>query len=572
MKVFVRGKGEVTLAQSDFVAQGGQASVYRKGASAYKVYSDPKAAIPEAKFGELARIQDPHVVKPEDLLLEPRTQTTIGYTMGFVQNTHSLCQLFTRAFRDRNSVTNDRVIELTGRLREHVANVHKAGVVIVDLNELNILVDSSFADLFLIDVDSYQTRSFRAEVIMPSVRDWSVSPSQYSDLSDWFSYAVLAFQMFVGLHPYKGRHDKSASVPPEQRLEHRMKSHVSAFNAEVSVPKVCYPVDVIPQTFREWLRAVLEDGKRLAPPDPKGGPIAALPIAAPTVVFTGGSLVVTEIGSYQGEVLDYAESGGSRLVLTTECLYLDERKLPYQARAGAAFVGFSPRMGRPLLLRLAGGQVTVTDLRGRSESDLPSHASELQRSGERFYIRSRTRVLEVDLNDMAAGVLPTASHAVADVLESASRLWEGCAIQSMLGAVYVSLFPKSRAGYQVRVPELDAYQIVEAKFDGGVLMMLGATKGRYDRLVFRFDTEFASYDARAVENVAPAGLNFVVLPGGVCVSVSETEAIEAFGSAMGAKSIRVVDDAAIGSDMRLFRIGGRAGFARGGKLFTMSIK
>lgn len=570
MKVFVRGKGEIALSQTDFVAQGGQASVYRKGAWAYKVYSDPKAAIPEAKFAELARIQDPHVVKPEDLLLDPKSQATIGYTMAFVQNTHTLCQLFTRAFRDRNGVTNDQIVDLVAKFRAHIANIHRAGVIVVDLNELNILVEAGFRELFLIDVDSYQTKGFRAEVLMPSVRDWSVPPSQYSELSDWFSFAVIAFQMFVGVHPYKGRHDPSSSVPPDERLEYRMKQHISVFNPTVSVPKVCYPIDVIPEAFRDWLRAVLEGGKRLAPPDPKAGPVAPLPAVAPVVQFTGGSLVVDEIGSFDGEVIDYAEAGGSRLVLTTRAVYLDGRKLPIAARIG--FVGFTGRMTRPILIELAGESLVVTDLQSRTAVTPGIAGTELHRSGDRFYLRSRTRVLEVDLNDLGGQVVPTASHMVADVLESAARLYDGCAIQSMLGAVYVSLFPRSRAGHQVRMPELDAYQILEAKFDGGVLMIVGATKGRYDRLVFRFDEHFGSYDVRIIENMTPAGLNFIVLPSGVCVSVTENETLEAFSATNGSKGVRVVEDKAIGNDMRLLKIGGRAGFARGGKLYTMSIK
>src|SRR5689334_6788561 len=105
MKVFVKGRGEVALTQQNFVAQGGQASVYQRNGVAYKVYSDPKDAIPEAKFTELARIDDPNVVRPEDLLLEEKTSRPVGYTMRYVSDTYALCQLFPKAFRDRSGLT-----------------------------------------------------------------------------------------------------------------------------------------------------------------------------------------------------------------------------------------------------------------------------------------------------------------------------------------------------------------------------------------------------------------------------------------------------------------------------------
>src|SRR5690606_19878348 len=148
----------------------------------------------------------------------------------------------------------------------HVGNVHSAGIVIVDLNELNILVSKAIDQTFLIDVDSYQTAAYPATVIMPSVRDWSAK--QFTELSDWFSYAVLAFQLFVGVHPYKGTHAQSAGIDKDKRLEHRMRNNISAFRGDVSLPKCCYPFDAIPTVFRDWLKAVLDDGKRVAPPDP----------------------------------------------------------------------------------------------------------------------------------------------------------------------------------------------------------------------------------------------------------------------------------------------------------------
>lgn len=40
----------------------------------------------------------------------------------------------------------------------------------------------------------------------------------------------------------------------------------------------------------------------------------------------------------------------------------------------------------------------------------------------------------------------------------------------MLGATYASVFPTSRHHQQVRLADLDGLKIVDAKYDGGVLM------------------------------------------------------------------------------------------------------
>lgn len=580
MKLTVKGHGAVNLTQRHFVATGGQASVYVKDGTAYKIYTDPKDAIPDAKFSALSAIKDAAVIKPESLLLNER-DTPIGYTMRAVADNYSLCQLFTRTFRDRNKVTQDDIVALAEKLQGHIGNVHRAGILIVDLNELNILVPHSFDDTFLIDVDSYQTKGYPATVIMPSVRDHSVRAKDFSPLSDWFSYAVLAFQLFVGAHPYKGVHPPSSSVPKDDQLAHRMTNNISAFRPDVRLPKCCYPFDAIPRAFRDWLVAVLDQGKRLPPPSLLGAPVAVIAAQAAPFVVSSGHLTITEAWSYEGwRVLGYEESGGASLALMTRPtdggmqITAGGRVLwNFQhAPTSKTLIGFTPKLNRPIALDLVGGRLSFHDLERKTHELLEFRADELAKSGGRFYIRSGGQVLELEFAELQSKTIVTASHVVASVMERASTLYEGCSIQNMLGAVFVSLFPRSKAGYQVRVPELDTYKVVDAKFDGGVLMVVGAKAGRYDRLIFRFDDEFTSHDLRTVPDVTPSGLNFVTLDSGVCVSITEDEKIEAFSARKGATGSKLVEDASIGNDMRLLKVAGKAGFERAGKIYGMALK
>ncbi len=103
-------------------------------------------------------------------------------------------------------------------------------------------------------------------------------------------------------------------------------------------------------------------------------------------------------------------------------------------------------------------------------------------------------------------------------------------------------------------------------------MVLTATReGHYDRLVFRFDEAYQEYDLRTVSDVAPVGINFVTLASGVCVSLTEAERLEAFSARMGSKTIREIDDSALGSDMRLTKIRGHVGFSRSAQLYSLSL-
>jgi len=246
-----------------------------------------------------------------------------------------------------------------------------------------------------------------------------------------------------------------------------------------------------------------------------------------------------------------------------------------EAPKGVTLAGLSPKSNTPIALNLHNGTLSLIDFVTKKTTDLGIRAQELSKSEDRLYIRNGSKVLELDFYEIGSQITITASHVVANVMELASHLYEGCVIQNMVGSMFVSLFPASKTGYQVRMAELDGYKVMDAKFDGGVLMVVGSKMGRYDRFVFRFDTDYTSYDVRKIEDITPSGLNFVTLakvPHGICVSVTEDEEVEAFSAKKDAQGIKIVKDKSIGNDMRLLKIHGRAGFARGTKIFQMSLK
>jgi hypothetical protein len=325
---------------------------------------------------------------------------------------------------------------------------------------------------------------------------------------------------------------------------------------------------------------VLDEGKREKPPSLLNAQVPTFTAhTAPTFVASG-SLTIAEMFSFDGlAVLEHEESNQSRLVmLLDQKLNRTQIRLDgwvaehYGALPGRTLIGFTPKLNQPVALNLFDGRITFLDIARKEIDRLGFRADELAKSGDRFYVRSGGQVLEVEFSELVGKTIVTASHVVASVMERASRLFEGCCIQSMLGSVYVSLFPRSHAGYQVRVPELDRYKVVDAKFDGGVLMVTGAKDGVYDRLTFRFNDEFDAYDLRTARDVAAQGLNFVTLANGVCVCITEDEKLEVFSATKGASSLKVVSDPALGSDMRLMKVSGKVGFERAGNVYSMSLK
>lgn len=563
MKVWIKGAGAVDLSKSDFVASGGEGSIYAKGSTAYKLYTDPSRMVPVDKIRELSVISASNVIKPEQVVVD-KLGKPLGYTMRFVRDTEPLCRLFPRTYRDRHGITPGTTLELVQKLQRGVQAVHETGVLVVDLNEMNFLVSKAFDEVYFIDVDSYQTPHYPATALMASVRDWTVQNNDWTELSDWFSFAVVAFTLFTGIHPYKGKH------PTLKGFEDRMKAHASVFSPDVKVPKAAYPVDVIPDAYRGWLRAVLEDGKRLPPP---GGLVHAVMVAPVVRVVQGtNNLAISELFDYLAQIRGYVEHEGRSVAWTDDAVWVDSRRV-HALVGGIKGVGFAPRSGDPVL---AGRSVSESKLKlfdavRKTDLALDLRADDLMSYSGTIYVRNRSRILRVVLSDVGNRVVASTLPA-STCLEHATSMFEGVVIQSLLGRTFATVFPQAGHTYQIPIPELDAYKIVEAKFDDGVLMVVGVEQGRYDRLILRFDGGFTSYDMRVVSDINPVGLNFVTLPTGICVCIDEDERLEVFSKRKGSSGLKQVDDPVVGADLRLLKRGGQVVFPRGSKLQSLSMR
>jgi DNA-binding helix-hairpin-helix protein with protein kinase domain len=264
-RFFVQGKGAIQLSSRDFKAQGGEGAIFVKGSTAYKIYSDPQKTISPEKIQELSALTEPNIIRPLELLLDGKNRQ-IGYSMRYAGQSLLLCQLFPRAFRQRHNLTPDVTLQLVRKLQNGVRRVHSNGILIVDLNDLNFLVAEYFRELYFIDVDSYQTPSFPATVLMESVRDRQAQT--FTTGSDWFSFAVVSFQMLVGIHPFKGTYAPFDNLSDKaKKLDERMRANISVLHTGVSVPATCLPFSVIPRAYLDWYNAVFETGKRIAPPE-----------------------------------------------------------------------------------------------------------------------------------------------------------------------------------------------------------------------------------------------------------------------------------------------------------------
>jgi len=569
---------KVELNDTHFKAKGGEGSIYIIGDVVYKVCEDGKM-IPPGKFQELRVLDHPNIIVPQETLLYRKKPT--GYTMRAVPgNPKPLAQILTKTFREREGVTPDHMMKLVQKIAGIVRFIHShKGYLQVDGNEFNYMVPDTFDDVYGIDTNSYQTPSYPAEVIMPSIRDWHVAKDGtgrylFTELSDWYSFAIISFYMFTGIHPFKGFHPDYTNM--KTMLTDNMQHCKSVLLPEVDYPKgavYCPFEDYIPGgkdgAYMQWYRAVFNENRRAAAP--KDFQAILTFVAKVKEIIGSNNFDITELKQFAEQIIGFYAHNGREVVVTREKLHIGGKQLNRPAERFR--VGFTPSRNIPYAAWLDDEVLHLQDLDSDSPIKVGLLGKTLMSSEGRVYVQSNDHIFEIDFIEAGSTVI-AAPKSVATILPNATEMYQGVAIQDMMGNYVASIFPAAGHHRQIRLDEIKEYRITEAKYEGNVLMIVAMHKesGQYDRFVYRFATDWASHDLRKLENIAPTGINFTVLENGIVISLTEDEKIEVFSAKKDRPDIKSVDDPAIESDMRLCHVGTEARFARGSKLYRIKFK
>lgn len=276
----------IPLAKLPALGQGGEADVFElDDGRALKVFKTPDhpdvAGVPALEAAALHRLREhedklaafpralpPHVVRPQELATRTkRGRDVVGYAMAKVDGVALASYAEPRWRRDHPTDANDVVAALR-HLHLTVDAVHRAGVVIGDFNDHNVLVAGGRC--WLIDADSWQydryaCAMFSERFVDPRLCAPGAAAPQLArphDVdSDWFAFAVMVFRSLLGVSPYGGVH---APADPARRIAAAARAlrGVTVFDPDVVYPKAATPWQVLPDPLLVHLRAVFEGGLR----------------------------------------------------------------------------------------------------------------------------------------------------------------------------------------------------------------------------------------------------------------------------------------------------------------------
>lgn len=577
MKYKIKSTGQtIELEKDAFKYKGGEGAIYIVPPTAYKV-CDAGKMIPESKLKELAILDHPRIVVPKDILLH-RNQA-VGYTMQLVPgNAKPLAEILTKAYREREGVTPQHMRQLTEQMADGIRFIHKhKGYLQVDGNEFNYMVTERHDEIYFVDVNSYQTPNFPATAIMPSIRDWHVKNVNgvhiWTELSDWYSFAILSFYMFCGIHPFKGRH------PDFNNMKTLMYDQMVA-NKSVLDPQTQYPLGAVYHPFEDyvpggmtgalmqWYRAIFIDNKRLIAP--KDFQAMAAIISTIKQVVGSNNFNIQEIRDFLSTIVGFYERSGKEIIITKDNIHFGNKKIGLPADRFR--IGFTTSKNIPFALWLDDGNIKMLNLETNTPLSINLQGNNFTTCEGKVYVQGASNIFEIEFVEQGNALIPV-PKSIAAIMPHATTMFQGVVIQNVFDITIASIFPQAGHHQQFRMDELADYRITDAKYEGNILMVVGhhQEKSQYDRLVFRFDKNWKEYDVRVIENITPTGINFTVT-NGICVCITEEEKVEIFSNKHGFDAIKSIDDPVIESDMKLCHIDRQVRFARGSKLYSIAVK
>ena len=605
-RVFLPGKGEVALTQTDYLATGGEGVVYAKGGYVYKLYLDPAGARArgiEEKLKLLQAIQHPHIVAPTDVLLNAQHEV-VGFYMPQASGV-PLVKTFTNAWRDPNNFGLKESLALVENMRLAVDAAHQAGAVLVDANEMNYLADGTAPRL--LDVDSWQIGAFKASAIMPSIRD--VHSADFTPLSDWFSWAVVSFQVLAGIHPYKGVH------PDFKRgdLHARMLANASVFDPRVSVNAgVRDYATSLPGALLDWYRDVFQHGLRSAPPG-----VHAARVVAHSPTSKHATHTATSQTTHQTVVHDLLVRLDGDVVEVLRC-----GVALWRERTGAGSLhafdlqrkqnlpSLTPpqlgalREGTAALVRCAGGlfyasmnanpanpqSSGITGHLVPAERDpapltaaqhaklLPSLAQRLLTFGNRLFAvnaHSDRGLMEIAVDQMGSSHTLLSVRASWPFLAQASTVFATMAVFDALGTPFLVL----PAGDSVRVDKasaLAAYRLVDAFMvspDHVLALAYGRKDGQTYRLTLSRSGAQQGFEIIATEPTDELALNMAVNEQGIGVEVLANGELAVFSAKQaGSGNSKLVRNTGLTQEHRLFALPAGLHYSHGQEVVRIAMR
>jgi hypothetical protein len=564
MNVKINNIDTVSLTDKNFITEGGEGKIFGIKDKIYKVYSEH--IIPKEKVKELQILDRPNIIVPIDLLYSENNKF-IGFTMQWIKNTVPLVKFFTNSFQQDNNIKIENLTNLIKKLQENIHYIHSKKIIIVDGNEFNYLIDSKFKDVYFIDVDSYQTPHFPATAIMPSIKDHHTP--KFNENSDWFSFAVIAFQMYTGIHPYKGRHPSF----DKKDFESRMKKNVSVFNKNVTIPSQARDFKLIPEAYKNWFIDVFEKGKRIPPPEEIGKIISQVLIKSDSIGASKFNLDLFE--TFKDAIFDYNFVESNEIITS-----INEHKINNKFYKKSEI-----RTSKILILNNKFIEVFIKDetVRFKILNDKSYKIQDINLNAKRFFIFDNNLYLVQENKIIHISFITNESNKTIfigldkylDILPNSSVTYQGFIYQNMLGKPYFvipyNINKITNLGI-INIKELENCKIINTKKDNNCFIFVVFKDNEYRKILIKFDEKYQKYDV-SIFNDTTLEAELITFPEKGIGVFTDDEKFYIFSLKSNLDKFNIIEDQKMFKfNFKLFKNTKNIVYQHSNKLYNLSVK
>ena len=261
------------------IARGGEGAIYRlknKSHLVAKIYHQPPSSQTVQKLRAMIHTSRPEVRQftawPTDILYYPHNRQVAGFLMSRVVDCRPIQNLYHPECRLKffPDAPWSFQIQAARNLAAAFDEIHRAGYLIGDVNEQNILV-SPKALIRIIDCDSFQVQIgdqyllcevATPDYLPPELYGVNLSSHQRLPNHDYYGLAVLIYKLlFLGRHPYQGVYHGAGELERDDFIrQYRFCQGPAAKLSNVSPPLHTPTFEDIPPDLGTLFRRAFERG------------------------------------------------------------------------------------------------------------------------------------------------------------------------------------------------------------------------------------------------------------------------------------------------------------------------
>ncbi len=572
IQVVLEGRGPLTLRPNDYRRTGGEGSIYEASKTAIKIFIDKRKVIWNniaAKLDFFRKNPNRYIVSPQGFVKTPKGET-IGYYMEYIDG-EPITRLFTNDFRRRTNFNDRNASLLVERMREIVMFAHDHNALLIDANELSYIVimnQSKEPEPRIIDVDCWVIDNYWPPVlpIMLSIRDWHTKG--WNKGTDWFAWAVVTFQVYIGIHPYKG----TLNGFRRKDLEGRMKANASVFSPGVRLNRAVRDFSLIPGPLLDWYVATFQNGKREAPPSPFETGIAVTRVSRLmyAVTTSSGVLIFNKLFSKVDDQAIRIFPCGIVLLNSGKLINLStKREIGVSQSRDCEIIRVENGW---LKAFIDNGKINLSHINETSLNEkwlkLDLKGQKLVRYENRMFVATDQGLTEVVLKILGKPILSVGQ--TWGVMVNSTRWFEGVGIQDTMGATYVIAPFGDDSCAQIRIRELDNLQPVMAKAGNRFITVIGLDQaGIYQKIELTMDQGYSNYKIWQGITDNP-DLNIAILPKGVCATIVKDGELDIFVPTTGL--LNRVQDKQISTEMILANWNDKVVYIQDGDVWSMQMR